>query len=492
MPSITGDYTDITYKLPPDFRYSDPSGVFSVCWLTKVLKGTFCFQLPGYGTKCTEGETKLTEGKEITCSIELGTEKAKFTYEHKTKVELERTWKHTKCEICQPTMCFDGTMVICSCQSILPWSDATWQVIQFVPDTPSNGKFSANCAENDKECHCEHTDKTSTATEHVSHDAQSVEVPTTPYTTKILRTTGFAWIGGEGAVTTSDGDILGRYAEVLEVIAQPNAPTACGSYYRFGVQDQLGRVTWVLARDDAKLPREMGLLSLSTSRAFDDATVIHGVRQLPMLAVAPALAGAHADAIIEVRDLSDDPHVSTRRSAPAVVNVGTVTTVWALLEFSDLPRGTRGFATLKLYYPDGKCASSITEPFVIGEGLRGAGEPGICKGGKKKPGERKFGPRTTAAGNSDPFPFPQRSAPGNPNELVTECRQIRVLSFDPKDATAEVTWRKKDGSGSTEPQALKSGDDAQISDCRCNNEYDEVTVKAVGGDVQWQVEECTP
>lgn len=115
------------------------------------------------------------------------------------------------------------------------------------------------------------------------------------------------------------------------------------------------------------------------------------------------------------------------------------------------------------------------------------------KGGKKKPGDRKFGPRTTPAGGEESFPFPQRGEPGNPDKKVTECRQVHALSFDPEDTTAAITWRKRDGSGSTEPETLKkSDDDTQISDCRCNDDYDEVTVKAIGGSVQWQVEECKP
>jgi hypothetical protein len=132
----------------------------------------------------------------------------------------------------------------------------------------------------------------------------------------------------------------------------------------------------VLAHDGATLPCKMGLLSLSANRVLDDATVVRGARQLPMLAIAPALPGARAEASVQVRSPGDDFRVSPPRSLPAATAVGGLTTVWALLDLADLVPGSRGFATLTLLHPDGRCASSVTEPFVIGERPRGVGELG--------------------------------------------------------------------------------------------------------------------
>jgi hypothetical protein len=376
MPPIQGNYTDITYKLPPDFTYKDPSGVFSVCWLSKVLKGTFCFQLAGYGTKCTEGETKLTEGKEIKCSIELGTEKAKFTYEHTTKCELERTWKHSKCEVCQPTMCLDGTMVICNCEYVVWWSDSKWQVIQFIQDSPSNGKFDANCVEDDKKCvNCQHAARTAGAPGAAARARQVLEIPTQQYATRVLRAVDFTSLPSETEVKLTNADFAGRYSDILETIAQPTDSVLCNPYYKFGVQDYAGRVAWIFSNDGAAILRHLTLLSVAVSRPIDDAAVVRGPRyRLPILAVGPCMPGATAAVNVEIRS-HDDHNIAALFSVPASVVIKKLTTVWAEVDLSKFGPGSRGTATLQVNQPEGLCGVSVTEPFIITDGPMTKSEP---------------------------------------------------------------------------------------------------------------------
>jgi hypothetical protein len=83
-----------------------------------------------------------------------------------------------------------------------------------------------------------------------------------------------------------------------------------------------------------------------------------------------------------------------------------------------------------------------------------------------------------------------RTSGGTP---VTECYQVHATNFSDSTTTVEVTWHKRDGSGNEDPpeKLTKGDDDSQISDCHCNDLFDQVTIKVTGGTVTIIQEKCT-
>ena len=112
--------------------------------------------------------------------------------------------------------------------------------------------------------------------------------------------------------------------------------------------------------------------------------------------------------------------------------------------------------------------------------------------GSKKKGDEitRF---TLPSDNGDTKVLTMQIRNGSDGKPVTECYQIHATNFQDSTVTVEVTWRKRDGSGNEDPseKLTKGDDDTQISDCHCNDVFDQVTIKATGGTVTIIQEKCT-
>ena len=120
-----------------------------------------------------------------------------------------------------------------------------------------------------------------------------------------------------------------------------------------------------------------------------------------------------------------------------------------------------------------------------------------CNNGRGKGHHKKKGDEVTRftlpSDNSDTKVLGFQIRLGSDQKPVTECYQIHATNFSDSTVTVELTWHKRDGSGNEDPseKLTKGDDDSEISDCHCNDKFDQVTIKASGGTVTIIQEKCT-
>ena len=359
------DITDEVLRAGGGFQQPSP---LVVCELQKAYRGRFCFPF-GAGFGCGL-ELKLSAGVETnlmaTYNVPPVPVRAAITF----KVAVEVVYRSLRCEYCRPKVCVEATINVWKCERFLGfWS---WTTIDTLFTPSIQPIFLTDCTPNDPLCNC-------------------------PQRTAMLRLgeddsrQRFALLDDEGG-REAQASGIGEMASASALVSPasfapafdskslpPEKVAQLASQHVEGLFEEYPEAQVALLRNHQEASWISGggaavpQLTLLSRGAWDVGRlrVNEGLRRLPLLAVAPAVPGAHADVRITVER---KPEASTQIfEGDAFVMTDRATTIWTDVDLSnaDLPAGTRGHATITLRDQSKRPISKLTEPFVVTPKLQG-------------------------------------------------------------------------------------------------------------------------
>jgi hypothetical protein len=333
-----------------------------VCELQKAYRGRFCFPF-GAGFGCGL-ELKLSAGVETNLMAQFNVPPVPVRAAITFKVAVEVVYRSHRCEYCRPKVCVEATIDVWKCERFLGfWS---WTTIDTVFTPSIQPIFLTDCTPNDPLCNC-------------------------PQRTAMLRTgeddsrTRFALLedeGGREAQARGIGEVASASALVSpatfapavggmslppEKVAQLASQHVEGLFEeypdaRVAVLRNHQQASWI-SGDAADAPQ----LTLLSRGAWDAGRlrVSEGLPRLPVLAVAPAVPGAHADVRVTAERQPERPEEIFKGDASVIT--GRATTVWTDVDLAQagLPAGTKGNVTVTLRDPSKRTIGRLVEPFVV-------------------------------------------------------------------------------------------------------------------------------
>jgi hypothetical protein len=360
-------YQDVTKDyIRAGHGFQQPSPLV-VCELLSAQKGTFCFPF-GAGFGCGL-ELKLTAGAETTLMTQFwaGAVPVRATLDFKIAVEV--AYKSHRCEYCRPKVCVEALIFVWKCERFLGlWS---WTTIDtnFVPSVQP--LFLTNCTPNDPACNCPQRVAMRIGGDGVAREAfamldggeashaQARAIGGPPLPSTLVSTAGFApAAGGKPLPADAVAEMASEHVERLVAeygegsVAVSRGPEAVSRIFASPGQG----------------PVQLSLLSRSATDG-PRWRLNPALQRLPVLAVAPAVAGARADVVVTA-DLGGKLPKQVF-SGPAFAVTGRATTIWTDIDLSDaaLPAGTEGHMTLTLRDESKRPLATLTEPFVVAPGL---------------------------------------------------------------------------------------------------------------------------
>lgn len=325
--------------------------------LVRAFKGRFCFDF-GLATSCLKTTVSLTEGESYGLGVSVGAQWGSISHNMTYTMERTYTYEVGECDSASPVLTFDDAElhVYEGRRSFLGMS---WghNETRFIPGR--RPVLCGNKVNDDPVCGCS-SDRPPTGNTDDRHTMER-EAPIS----RTLRTSTFS-AAPLGSPAPDPDEAVVQASQMLEEAVGDSEEVAL-----IGMGGETTRLNGPRSNPDSLQPI---LLSTDCNAGLRGRLLIRERDpHFPLLAVTPPSAAASGEVTLY---LDEQGHLVRFLEQPAHVLVAQFTSVWAGVDFSEIPAGTSGLLELRLTdYAGQQVGQPMRQRFdVIQQPVRAAAE----------------------------------------------------------------------------------------------------------------------